>query len=497
MSLVESSTRKLTLDNIYVVIKDILDGLKRYKDAPYGVLKKRFNNEDTTTTTNTNPSSTPGETEEEKRRNSRLRKVDQKMKQISDKIKELQTAEVDLDDEDNSAYLVEERLKKQFSKLHDYYCKLAQCSTATGRPIERKIKYTGSRWTEINKRISAWVNKNKEFPDYLDILNLVKKVTKESSLPLRPETVRVQAQEIFHDIGKVLKERRESDDLYNIYSYGDDETDDPANTDTQLNQKLIDNESIAKDKLEKVFQEFVDKDTMARETADKNINQKKKDKIIDEGNMTKENKNGDEKMEMDNSDENREQKKNSDDENRNKKKNCDEKLEQKKNNDDENRKKKNSDDENREQKKNSDDENRNEKKNSDDKVEENGERENEEEEEEVDNERYEVDDDDDSDDNDTEEIEGEKRESDIDKRLSNNNDNNDDNGVNNDDNGVNNDDGDETDDDLKQVLANACIEEEEEDSEEDVEILDDLVENGSECVDESCIVSLIEDDVDQ
>ena len=53
---------------------------------------------------------------------------------------------------------------------------------------------TGSRWMEINKRITAWVNKHKEFPDYVDILNLVKKVTKDSSLPFRPETVRVQGE---------------------------------------------------------------------------------------------------------------------------------------------------------------------------------------------------------------------------------------------------------------------------------------------------------------
>lgn len=58
--------------------------------------------------------------------------------------------------------------------------------------IPNAIVFAGSRWPEINKRISAWVNKNKEFPDYVDILNLVKKVTKQTSLPLRPETVRVQ-----------------------------------------------------------------------------------------------------------------------------------------------------------------------------------------------------------------------------------------------------------------------------------------------------------------
>lgn len=35
IQIVESSIPRLTLDNIYVVIKDILDCLKWYKDTPY------------------------------------------------------------------------------------------------------------------------------------------------------------------------------------------------------------------------------------------------------------------------------------------------------------------------------------------------------------------------------------------------------------------------------------------------------------------------------
>lgn len=267
INLVESSTRKLTLDNIYVIIKDLLDSLKHYKDLPYGEKNKGDKNETATDAEEGEPAVEL--TEEEKKRNSRLRKVEKKMKEISDKIKELERAEVDLDDEDNSAYLVEERLKRQFSKLHDYYCRIAQCSPATGRPIERKFKYQGSRYPEINKRISAWVNKNKEFPDYVDVLNLVKKVTKQSSLPLRPETVRVQAQEIFRDVGRMLKERRESDDLYNIYGYAEEEMPDPAAEDDELSRKLQENETIAKQKLDKIFQDYVDKEACARENADK------------------------------------------------------------------------------------------------------------------------------------------------------------------------------------------------------------------------------------
>merc|ERR1739840_9375 len=115
-------------------------------------------------------------------------------------------------------------------------------------------------YAEINKRISAWVNKHKEFPDYCDILNLVKKVTKDSLLPLRPETVRVQAQDIFRDVGKMLKDRRESDDLEIFYSRAQEEPEDPGSKDDELEKKLTENEEVARVKIEKVFQEWVDKE---------------------------------------------------------------------------------------------------------------------------------------------------------------------------------------------------------------------------------------------
>nr|XP_053655692.1 glutamic acid-rich protein-like [Cherax quadricarinatus] len=73
----------------------------------------------------------------------------------------------------------------------------------------------------------------------------------------------------------MLKERRESDDLYNIYSYADDDIEDPALKNEELNQKLTENESIAKDKLDKIFQEFVDKDAAVRESNDANLGKKK------------------------------------------------------------------------------------------------------------------------------------------------------------------------------------------------------------------------------
>lgn len=64
------------------------------------------------------------------------------------------------------------------------------------------------------------------------------------------------AQEIFRDVGRMLKDRRESDDLYSIYSYmEDEEKEDPARHDEALNSKLNENEKIASENLEKVRRE--------------------------------------------------------------------------------------------------------------------------------------------------------------------------------------------------------------------------------------------------
>lgn len=63
----------------------------------------------------------------------------------------------------------------------------------------------------------------------------------------------MSAQEIFRDVGKMLKYRRESDDLYSIYSYVDEDIEDPAKEDEELNNKLTENEKVAQEKLDKVI----------------------------------------------------------------------------------------------------------------------------------------------------------------------------------------------------------------------------------------------------
>lgn len=64
------------------------------------------------------------------------------LQDIRDKIEELKNAEVDLDDED-SAYIMEEKYQKKFVKVWKKLCEIKESSTDTGRPSEKKFKYEG------------------------------------------------------------------------------------------------------------------------------------------------------------------------------------------------------------------------------------------------------------------------------------------------------------------------------------------------------------------
>ena len=63
-------------------------------------------------------------------------------KSIRDKIEDLKEAEVDLDDED-SAYIMEEKYQKKFVKVWNKLCELKASSKDTGRPAEKKFRYSG------------------------------------------------------------------------------------------------------------------------------------------------------------------------------------------------------------------------------------------------------------------------------------------------------------------------------------------------------------------
>ncbi|XP_061169688.1 inner centromere protein A-like [Saccostrea echinata] len=209
--------------------------------------------------------SAKGATKKEKKGSKRqIERLEKLLKDIRDKIEELKETEVDLDDED-SAYIMEEKYQKKFVKVWNKLCEIKESSTDTGRPVERKFRYEGTRYPDINKKIERFVNKTKCFPDYHDVKEIIISVNKSKSLHIKTSAIDRLAREAFADVGDQLQKRREKDFKYTFLGHLPPEKtvvrneDDPAYDDKALQLKLEENKKISKSRLNEVLEKYVQK----------------------------------------------------------------------------------------------------------------------------------------------------------------------------------------------------------------------------------------------
>ncbi|KAK4805156.1 hypothetical protein QYF61_025553 [Mycteria americana] len=136
-------------------------------------------------------------------------------------IRRLQERELDLAelDSEDSTYLQESRLKRKMMRIFERLCQLKQCSSLTGRVIEQRIQYRGTRYPEVNRRIERFINRPEAFPDYTDILKVIQKASARHSLGLAQRQMESMAQDAFRDVGNRLQERRHLDLIYNFGSH--------------------------------------------------------------------------------------------------------------------------------------------------------------------------------------------------------------------------------------------------------------------------------------
>lgn len=86
------------------------------------------------------------------------------------------------------------------------------------------------------------------------------KVVLSSSYDFFNAQVHAEAEKIFHSVGKVLKQRRGEDDYESLHSYlKDPAAEDPAMADVTLAHQLEQQDREAKKKLDKVFDEFTER----------------------------------------------------------------------------------------------------------------------------------------------------------------------------------------------------------------------------------------------
>ncbi|XP_012579669.1 PREDICTED: death domain-associated protein 6 [Condylura cristata] len=257
---------------LYVYINELCTVLKAHS------AKKKLNLAPAATTSSepsskdpcTDPSSDPANAETAASEASRTRgsrrqiqRLEQLLALYVAEIRRLQEKELDLSelDDPDSTYLQEARLKRKLIRLFGRLCELKDCSSLTGRVIEQRIPYRGTRYPEVNRRIERLINKPgpDTFPDYGDVLRAVEKAATRHSLGLPRQQLQLMAQDAFRDVGIRLQERRHLDLIYNFGCHLTDDYRpgiDPALSDPALARRLRENRSLAMSRLDEVISKY-------------------------------------------------------------------------------------------------------------------------------------------------------------------------------------------------------------------------------------------------
>ncbi|KAK0140367.1 Death domain-associated protein 6 [Merluccius polli] len=182
----------------------------------------------------------------------------------NDEIRRLQEKEMSLSDleAEDSGYIQEDKLKHKMMKIYNKLCELKGCNNLTGRVIEQRLSYSGTRYPEINKKIERFINSpeaRRNPPDYPDIRQQVQRANQRHNLGLSSKQLNQMAQEAFRETGSRMQERRHLDLVYNFGSHLTDRysaTRDPALADPSLLRKLRTNREVALTNLEEVISKY-------------------------------------------------------------------------------------------------------------------------------------------------------------------------------------------------------------------------------------------------
>ncbi|XP_033929492.1 death domain-associated protein 6 [Melopsittacus undulatus] len=204
------------------------------------------------------PSSPPGAATGSKRQ---IRYLENLLRVYTGEIRRLQERELDLAelDSEDSAYLQESRLKRRMMRIFGRLCQLKRCSSLTGRVLEQRIPYRGTRYPEVNRRIERFINRPDAFPDYSDILKVIQKANARHRLGLARRHMESMAQDAFREVGNRLQERRHLDLVYNFGSHLTDQYrpgTDPALMDPELAKRLRRNRTMALSRLDQVISHY-------------------------------------------------------------------------------------------------------------------------------------------------------------------------------------------------------------------------------------------------
>ncbi|XP_033173843.1 titin isoform X1 [Drosophila mauritiana] len=210
---------------------------------------------------------------EDRRRNERIRHFYRTLHAITKRIKMLEEAEVDLNDEDSS-YLQLERFKKRACQIYEKICDLKGESKSVRRQLKKPIHFKDSDYPHFNNSLSAFVNRMQDFPDYHDVLQILEQCNKEKELGLAKYEMKRIAYDAFNKVGRMLQSRRKND-LYETVTHYTANGKDPASSDPELLAKLKENNK-KQTKISDILEKYaLEQDLNAEERQEARLKEKK------------------------------------------------------------------------------------------------------------------------------------------------------------------------------------------------------------------------------
>jgi hypothetical protein len=147
----------------------------------------------------------------DKKKDAHLKKLNKALGMLKKKIDDLEEAEVNLDDDDDSAYMQKVRYEKRAIEIYNKICELTNESSHAHRIVKKPIKFKESKFKEFNSKLAKKVNRENGFPSYYDVYRLLDYCNKEHKYRLSKREIEDVAQSTFQKVGQLLKERRGSD----------------------------------------------------------------------------------------------------------------------------------------------------------------------------------------------------------------------------------------------------------------------------------------------
>ena len=158
--------------------------------------------------------------ERRQRRKLRLKKLEKRLEILDRHIKKCAEAEVSLDEMGSgySAYMKEDLLKRKFVRTWKELCELQHVKDSIVIEDRESSSYEGTPYPEVNRRIQRLLRLD-EFPDYLDIVQLLDRCSSKHGLGIGAEEKNQLARKVFKDVGKILKRSRHRDFVHHFGSH--------------------------------------------------------------------------------------------------------------------------------------------------------------------------------------------------------------------------------------------------------------------------------------